>query len=62
VTVVEYLDEVTERAQLCGSVNCVTSDGSRLLGDNTEGLALVDLVRPHLELAGKKAVVVGPDV
>jgi shikimate dehydrogenase len=59
VTVVEYLDEVTERARLCASVNCVTSDGSRLLGDNTEGLALVDLVRPHLDLTGKKAAVVG---
>lgn len=59
VTVVEYLDELTERARLCGSVNCVTADGGRLLGDNTEGLALVDLVQAHQELTGKKAIVVG---
>jgi shikimate dehydrogenase len=59
VTVVDYLDEMTERARLCGSVNCVTSDGTRLLGDNTEGLALVDLVRPRLDLAGKQMIVVG---
>jgi shikimate dehydrogenase len=59
ITVLEYLDEVTERARLCGSVNCVTSDGSRLLGDNTEGLALVDLCREHFDLAGVKAMVVG---
>ena len=59
VTVLEYLDELTDRARLCGSVNCVTSDGSRLLGDNTEGLALVDLVRSHMDLTGKKAMVIG---
>ena len=59
VTVLEYLDELTERARLCGSVNCVTSDGSRLLGDNTEGVALVDLVRERMDPAGQKAVVVG---
>ncbi|MEX2091449.1 MAG: shikimate dehydrogenase [Pirellulales bacterium] len=59
VTVLEYLDDLTDRARLCGSVNCVTSDGSRLLGDNTEGLALVDLVRGHVELAGQKAMVIG---
>ena len=59
VTVLEYLDELTERARLCGSVNCVTSDGSRLLGDNTEGLALVDLVRSHVDLAGQRAMIIG---
>ncbi len=59
VAVLEYLDDLTDRAKLCGSVNCVTSDGSRLLGDNTEGLALVDLVRSHLDLAGQKAMIIG---
>jgi shikimate dehydrogenase len=59
ITVLEYLDELTDRARLCGSVNCVTSDGSRLLGDNTEGLALVDLVRAQQEVAGTKAMVIG---
>lgn len=59
VTVLEYLDDMTELARLCGSVNCVTSDGTRLLGENTEGMALVDLVRGHGELAGRRAMVVG---
>jgi len=59
VTVLEYLDDLTDRARLCGSVNCVSSDGSRLLGDNTEGLALVDLVRSHLDLAGQRAMIIG---
>jgi shikimate dehydrogenase len=59
VTVLEYLDELTDRARLCGSVNCVTAHGGRLMGDNTEGLALVALVRAHTELAGRKAMIVG---
>jgi shikimate dehydrogenase len=59
VTVLEYLDELTDRARLCGSVNCVTSDGSRLLGDNTEGPALVDLLRSHADPAKQKAMVIG---
>jgi shikimate dehydrogenase len=59
VAVLEYLDELTDRARLCGSVNCVTSDGSRLMGDNTEGLALVDLVWAHADVAGQKAIVIG---
>ncbi len=59
VTVLEYLDELTDRAKLCSSVNCVTSDGTRLLGDNTEGLALVELICPQLDLTGQKAIVIG---
>lgn len=59
ISVLEYLDELTDRARLCGSVNCVTSDGSRLLGDNTEGLALVDLVGAHTDLVNLKAMVIG---
>lgn len=55
----EYLDELTDRARICGSVNCVTSDGTRLLGDNTEGLALVDLVSESADLIGGKAMVLG---
>ncbi len=57
--VIEYLDALTDRARLCGSVNCVTADGDRLLGDNTEGTALVNLVRETAELTGRKAMVVG---
>jgi shikimate dehydrogenase len=57
--VLEYVDDLTERARLCGSVNCVTSDGTRLLGDNTEGLALVDLLHAHADLTRARAMVIG---
>jgi shikimate dehydrogenase len=57
--VIEYLDGLTERAKRCGSVNCVTADGNRLTGDNTEGTALVDLVRRHVNPTGVTAMIVG---
>lgn len=57
--VLEHLDEVTELAQRCGSVNCVTEKGGRFVGDNTEGVALVELVRQQITPAGRRAMVVG---
>jgi shikimate dehydrogenase len=58
-TVIEYLDDLTDRARLCGSVNCVSYDGSRLLGDNTEGAALVELIQELGEIKGRRAMFVG---
>lgn len=57
--VMEYLDELSERARQAGSVNCVTSTDDRLVGDNTEGAALVDLVREHTDLSGQKSMIIG---
>lgn len=58
-SVIEYLDDLTERAKRCGSVNCVTANGPRLTGDNTEGAALVDLVRQHLNPSGVTVMILG---
>jgi shikimate dehydrogenase len=58
-TVLQFLDELTEPARLCGSVNCVTASDERLVGDNTEGTALVDLVREQVDLTGRQAMIVG---
>jgi shikimate dehydrogenase len=58
-TAVEHLDELTEAARRCGSVNCVTAKGDRLVGDNTEGAALVDLVKQQISLTGRRAMVIG---
>lgn len=45
----EMVNELTERAQVCGAVNTVMKlDGQRLLGDNTDGAGLLlDLQRCH---------------
>lgn len=57
--VIEHLDEVSDRARKCGSVNVIATQGDRLVGDNTEGAALVELIRQHVNVVGKRAVVVG---
>lgn len=57
--VLDLVDELTDRAKLSGSVNCVTAEEDRLVGDNTEGIALVELVRAHTNLSGREAFVVG---
>jgi shikimate dehydrogenase len=57
--VIEHLDELTDVARRCESVNCVTAQGERYLGDNTEGAALVELVRQHINPVGRRAMVIG---
>jgi shikimate dehydrogenase len=56
---IEHLDGLTETARRCGSVNCVTAEGERLVGDNTEGAAFVELVRQHIDPVGRRAMVLG---
>jgi shikimate dehydrogenase len=56
---IEYLDELTDRARRSGSVNVITAEGERLTGDNTEGIALVGLVRKTVDPAGRRAIVIG---
>jgi shikimate dehydrogenase len=58
-SVVEHVDELTDAARKCGSINCITAMGERLVGDNTEGAAVVSLVRQHLDPTGNRAVIVG---
>jgi len=58
-SIIEYLDDLTEAARRCGSVNCVTAQGDRFSGDNTEGAALVELVRQQITPTGRKAMVIG---
>jgi shikimate dehydrogenase len=57
--VIEHLDALTEAAERCGSVNCVSAEGERFVGDNTEGAAFVALVRQHIDPVGKRAMVIG---
>src|SRR5829696_5701414 len=57
--VIEHLDEVSDVARRCGSVNCVTANNERLVGDNTEGAALVELLQQHINPVGRRAVILG---
>jgi shikimate dehydrogenase len=57
--VIELLDDVSDVARRCGSVNCVSAKGERLVGDNTEGAALVELLQQHINPVGRRAVILG---
>jgi shikimate dehydrogenase len=58
-TAIEHVEELTEAAKLCGSVNCVIEQRERFIGDNTEGTALVELVRQQITPTGRTAIVLG---
>jgi len=58
-TVIQHVDELTEAARRCGSVNCVLEQRERFIGDNTEGTALVELVRQQITPTGRRAMVIG---
>jgi shikimate dehydrogenase len=58
-SVLEYLDGLTDVARRCSSVNVITADGDRLSGDNTEGPALMELIRQHVNPAGGRAMIIG---
>jgi shikimate dehydrogenase len=57
--VIDHLDDLTDLSRRCGSVNCIMSAGDRLVGDNTEGPALVELVRQQMNPMGKPAMIIG---
>lgn len=57
--VLEHVDEFTDAAKRAGSINCITAVGEKLVGDNTEGAALVSLVRKEVDPAGKRAMILG---
>jgi shikimate dehydrogenase len=57
--VLEFLDDLSDEARICGSANCVTCQDDRLKGNNTEGAALVKLLREQVDPTGKQAVVLG---
>lgn len=55
------VDELTEQAQICGSVNTIKRlDDHRLLGDNTDGIGLIlDLERLSFIEKGRHILVIG---
>ncbi len=45
--VMEYLDDISEAAQLIGAVNTVVNENGKLVGHNTDGVGYVACVRAH---------------
>lgn len=59
VAVVPLVDELTPAARLAGAVNCVKREGSKLVGENTDGKGFLAGLRGVLDPVGIEAVVIG---
>ncbi len=57
--VIQYLNRITPTAELIGSVNCILREERQLVGENTEGKALLDVLRRRLDPADKRVVLFG---
>lgn len=58
-TVLEHLDRNSRTAELTGVVNCILREHGQLLGENTEGKALLEAIRQRTNPAGKQVVLLG---
>ena len=59
VPVIEYLDRLSDAAALIGAVNCITRDGDKLVGENTDGKGFLESLRGILDPRGKRVVLLG---
>jgi shikimate dehydrogenase len=57
--VLPYLDRATETAAMVGAVNLIVREGNDLVGENIEGKAVLQAIRGRVDLAGKRAVLLG---
>lgn len=57
----QRVTERTERAERAGAVNTIKFEGDRLIGDNTDGLGLVNdlTLNNHIEIKGKRVLLMG---
>ena len=58
-TAVEFLDRATKTAELTGIVNLIRRDEEDLLGENTEGLALIEALTSRISLVDKRVCLLG---
>lgn len=59
VAVIQYLDGLSEAAELMGAVNCIIREDDKLIGENTDGKGFVQSLREVTDPEGKKVVVLG---
>lgn len=59
VAVIPHLDRLGTSAELTGAVNCVVRSGDELVGENTDGRGFVEALRPRLDPAGTRVVILG---
>jgi len=59
VSVIPFLDGLSEAAELMGAVNCIYRQGDELLGDNTDGKGFVQSLREVTDPQDKRIVILG---
>ena len=59
VAIIEHLDGLGESAATIGAVNCAVRRGDALIGENTDGVGFMELLRSLIEPRGKSIVVFG---
>jgi shikimate dehydrogenase len=59
VAVIQYLDGLSQAAELMGAVNCVNRVGEKLIGENTDGKGFVQSLREVCDPAGKRIAIIG---
>jgi 3-dehydroquinate dehydratase/shikimate dehydrogenase len=59
VEILEYLQEVDEKAAFCGSVNTVTVRNGLLSGTTTDGVGVLAPLKKRVDVKGKAVVVIG---
>lgn len=58
-SIMPFLDELTESAEKIGAVNTITNKDGVLEGDNTDWIGIARSIKEHIEIKGKKVLVVG---
>ena len=60
ITVLPYLDELSEAASIIGAVNTIVVKDGKLFGENTDGKVFVQALKNNdVTLEGKKIVILG---
>ena len=60
IAVMDYLDEISQSAQLIGAVNTIVNNNGHLFGENTDGKGfMMSLESNGIDVKGKKVVVFG---
>ncbi len=57
--VINYLDEITQGAQLIGAVNTLKFDKNKVSGYNTDGMGAIKAIEEITPIKGKKIIIMG---
>lgn len=61
LSIIQYLDEITEAAELMGAVNTVAIKDGKAIGYNTDGAGFMRNLKEHgVDVIGKKMTIIGP--